>query len=119
MAAVSELIHGNTSFLQQFAGRLDPTPVVAVRTAAAEVASSAQDCGDPLPGCQRYNAAVRDATNQIIAFCTEVEQGIAAYAAVARGSAADYVGGDEAGRNAIQGALAAQPAFPETPQPGQ
>ncbi|MEE6258210.1 type VII secretion target [Plantactinospora sonchi] len=109
MAAAPGMIHGDTELLRQVADRLDPAAVVAARTAAAEVAGSARDCGDTLPGCQRYNAAVREVTDRIIAFCAEVEQGITAYASVARDSASGYLGGDDTGRTAIQGAVPASP----------
>ncbi|RKR91898.1 excreted virulence factor EspC (type VII ESX diderm) [Micromonospora pisi] len=108
MATASGSIHANTGFLQQFADELDPSAATAAKAAATEVRGTVSDCGDPLPGCQQFNATVTRVTDQIIAFCVEVEQGIQAYASVARDSAAAYVYGDETGRTAIEHAAAPQ-----------
>jgi hypothetical protein len=110
MATASGSIHADTGFLRQFADQLDPSAATAARAAATEVRGTASDCGDPLPGCQQFNATVTRVTDEIIAFCTEVEQGIQAYASVARDSAADYVSGDGSGRTAITQAGAPQSA---------
>jgi hypothetical protein len=110
MAAAQGSINANTGFLHQFADQLNPSAVATAKAAAAEVRSTVRDCGDPLPGCRQFNATVIQVTDQITAFCTEVEQGIQAYASVARGSAADYVNGDATGRTAIEQAVAPQPA---------
>ncbi|MEU5566826.1 hypothetical protein [Micromonospora musae] len=102
-------IYGETALLQQFADQLDPSAVEAAKAGAAEVQASARDCGDPLPGCQQLNAALTDAANRFTAFCTQVEQGIGAYAAIAQGSATDYLAADGTGRDAVQRALTAAP----------
>lgn len=107
--APTGLIYGETGFLHRFADQLDPSAVEAAKAGAAEVRAGARDCGDPLPGCQRLNAAVTEAADRFTAFCTEIEQGIGAYASIARGSATDYVGADGTGRAAVRAALAAAP----------
>lgn len=105
MPAVQGMINGNTGFLRQFAGQLDPAGAAAARTAAEQVRGSVHNCGLPLPGCQAYNAAVIATTSQIAAFCAQIEQGIQAYGAIAAGSAADYLAADGAGRSAIERAV--------------
>jgi hypothetical protein len=83
-------IQADTGYLLEVAGQLDPAPATAAKTAATQARDLAPPCGDPLPGCQAFTAAVVQATDKIIAFCTDTEQGIQAYAAVARESAALY-----------------------------
>ncbi|HLL69440.1 MAG TPA: hypothetical protein VK453_27540 [Micromonosporaceae bacterium] len=91
-------LNANTGTVSRLAGELDPSSISAAKAAAADVRGALQDCGDPLPGCQRFNADVRDALARFTAFFTEVERGIAAYASIARDSAADYVNRDGVGR---------------------
>lgn len=106
-------LHANTESVRRLAGELDPSSISAAKAAAADVRGALQDCGDPLPGCQRFNADVRDAVTRFTAFFTEAEQGIAAYASIARDSAADYVDRDGAGR----AALVHVPAGPSSEHP--
>lgn len=95
-------IHANTSMVSRIAGELDPSAIGAAKAAAAEVRGALRDCDDPLPGCQRFNADVRDAISRFTAFFTQVEQGIEAAVSIARDSAADYVTRDGTARAAIR-----------------
>jgi hypothetical protein len=83
-------IEADTGHLLEVAQQLDPTAVTAAKTAAGEARAAALVCGDPLPGCQAFSSAVAQVSDEIVAFCTEVEAGIAAYASVARESAGLY-----------------------------
>ena len=83
-------IEADTGHLLEMAQQLDPAPVTAARTAAGEARESALVCGDPLPGCRAFSTEVARVADEIIAFCTEVEAGIQAYASVARESAGLY-----------------------------
>lgn len=96
-----DLIHADTGLLRDFAGRLDPAPASAAKAAAAEIRTSAAPCGDPMPGCARFQQTVTEVTERIEAFCTEVEEGIRAYADTARTSADIYGTTDAALRRAF------------------
>lgn len=96
-------IEADTGYLLQIAGQLDPAAVTAAKTAATEARAAAPVCGDPLPGCQAFGAAVVQVTDQVIAFCTDVEQGIQAYAAVARETAGLYRTADGTARDTFGG----------------
>ena len=89
-------LEADTGFLLDVADQLDPAPATAATAAATEVRGLAPACGDPLPGCRAFSTAVTEVADQIIAFGTEVEQGIEAYASVARDSAGLYDGADTA-----------------------
>ncbi len=96
-----DLIHADTGFLRDFAGRLDPAPATAAKAAAAQIRTSAGPCGDAMPGCAQFQRTVTEVTDRIEAFCTEVEEGIRAYAATARTSADIYATADAALRRAF------------------
>jgi hypothetical protein len=89
-----DMIHADTAFLRRFADRLDPAPAVTARAAAADLAAGAPDCADPIPGCLLFNQTVVRIAGRLEAFCTEIEQGIQAYASAARDSAAIYTTAD-------------------------
>ena len=89
-----DLIQADTGFLRRFADELDPAPAAAARAAAVELAASVPDCADPLPGCQQFNRTVVGIAERFETFCAEAEQGIQAYAAAARDSAALYTTAD-------------------------
>ncbi|MCA2218180.1 type VII secretion target [Jidongwangia harbinensis] len=91
-------LEADTGYLLDLADQLDPAAATGAKTAAAEARQSAPACGDPTPGCQAFGAAVVQLTDQIIAFGTDVEQGIAAYAAVARETADRYRTADDTAR---------------------
>jgi hypothetical protein len=105
MARVADSIHADTGSLRQIADQLDPSAVAAAKAAAAEVRGTVRDCGDPLPGCQQLNVAVIQVTDQITAFCTEVEEGVRAYASAALDSASGYEDADGTGRASIKSAV--------------
>lgn len=90
-----DMIHADTAFLRSFADGLDPAPAATARAAAAELRATAVDCGDPLPGCELFTKTLARVAGELEAFCTEVEQGVQAYAAVARDSAAIYTTADD------------------------
>ena len=92
-----DAVHADTAALAQLADGLDPAPAEAARAAADAVRASAPTCGDPMPGCQRFSTAVTATAERIGAFCAELQQGIDAYAAVARDSAAGYTAADATG----------------------
>jgi hypothetical protein len=83
-------IEADTGYLLEVSQQLDPAPVTAAKTAAGEARAAALVCGDPLPGCQAFSTEVARVADEIVAFCTEVEAGIGAYASVARESAGLY-----------------------------
>jgi hypothetical protein len=87
-------LNADIDALGQATGRLAPTAVVAARDAATGIRDSTVDCGDPLPGCRRFTAAVVQVADQVAAFCAQTEQEIQAYATKARDSAAGYVDAD-------------------------
>lgn len=94
---VPDLIHADTEFLRSFADGLDPAPAAAARAAAADLRALAVDCALPLDGCALFNRTLTRVAGELEAFCTEVEQGIQAYAAAARDSAAIYTTADGRG----------------------
>jgi hypothetical protein len=102
-------IEADTGFLLDVADQLDPAPVRAATAAATEARGLAPACGDPLPGCQAFNAAVTQVADQIIAFGVETEQGIEAYASVARESAGLYGTADGNGRATLAATASASP----------
>jgi hypothetical protein len=95
-------LEADTGYLLELAAQLDPAAITAAKTAAAEARGSAPACGDPTPGCQAFGAAVVQLADQIITFGTDTEQGIAAYAAVARETAARYRTADDTARNTFR-----------------
>ncbi|MEV6493477.1 hypothetical protein AB0M20_33385 [Actinoplanes sp. NPDC051633] len=92
-------MEADTGYLLEVADQLDPAPATAASAAATEARGLAPACGDPLPGCQAFNAAVVEVADQIVAFCDEVAQGIEAYASVARESAGMYQTANDNGRD--------------------
>jgi hypothetical protein len=89
-----DMIHADTTYLRRFADGLDPAPAATARAAAAELRAGAPDCADPMPGCALLNQTVVRIADRFEAFCSEIEQGIQAYAATARDSAAIYTTAD-------------------------
>jgi hypothetical protein len=83
-------IEADTGYLLEVADHLDPAAVTAAKTAAGQARASALACGDPLPGCQAFSTEVARVADEIIAFCTQVEEGVRAYASVAAESAGLY-----------------------------
>jgi hypothetical protein len=98
---MSDFIEADTELLQGLAGRLDPAPALAVREAATRAALPV--CADPLPGCAAYSKAATTTAEQIAAFGAAAARGIAAYASVARESAALYTDADRAGHSGFGG----------------
>jgi ABC-type transporter Mla subunit MlaD len=92
-------IEADTGYLLQVADQLDPAAATAAKTAAGAARDSAPPCGDPLPGCQAFSTAVVQVADQITTFCTEVEQGIEAFAAVARESAGLYTDANQTAKD--------------------
>jgi hypothetical protein len=96
-------IQADTGYLLEVAGELDPAPATAAKTAATQARDLAPACGDPLPGCQSFNAAVVQLADQLIDFCTATESGIQAYAAVARETAGLYSAANNTARETFGG----------------
>jgi ABC-type transporter Mla subunit MlaD len=92
-------IEADTGAVLDVAGQLDPAPARAASAAATTARGLAPACGDPLPGCQAFNAAVVQVADQIIAFCDEVAAGIQGYASVAQESAGMYQTANDNGRD--------------------
>jgi hypothetical protein len=101
-----EEMHARTDLVRQFADRLDPAPAADARAAAEQARAAAGTCADPTPGCLRLTQTLTGVAERIGAFCAEVEQGIQAYATVARDSAAIYTQAGHAGATAVGRAVA-------------
>jgi hypothetical protein len=100
-------LEADTDVLRDVADRLDPAPARAVTAAATEARGLAPDCGDPLPGCRAFTAAVTGVADRIAAFGAEVTRGIEGYAAAARDSAARYEDADGTGHDTLTAVPAA------------
>ncbi|MFG1608386.1 type VII secretion target [Actinoplanes sp. NPDC049265] len=97
---MTDFMVADTGGLREVADRLDPAAATAAKAAATTARQAALVCGDPMPGCQAFSAAVGRVADEIIAFCTTVEAGVPAYASAVRGGAGFY---DTAENDAAQG----------------
>jgi hypothetical protein len=104
----SDEIHGQTSFMDGFAGRMKPHTIQAAATAAQAIPQSAQPCGEPTL-CAPLTSSVNAAISQFSQFFSQVEEGYGEYSTIASESAADYRRRDAVGRDEIARALDLQP----------
>lgn len=91
---MADLMDAETGGLRDVAQALDPADIMAAKEAATRAKASTALCGDPMPGCRQFSLAAAQVADDIITFCTAVEAGVPAYAAMIQAGADNYDAGE-------------------------